>query len=116
MRRLLLLVSAVVLVDTMLFAALAPLLPEYTDRFGLTKTGAGVLVAAYAIGVLASALPAGVVAARLGGKRAALAGLLVVGAASFGFAFADDAWTLGVARLAQGLGSSLAWAGGLSWL
>ena len=116
MRRLLVLVSAVVLVDTMLYAALTPLLPELSEEFGLSKTGAGLLVGVYAIGVLLGAVPAGVAAARLGPKRAALAGLLVVGAASVGFAFAGDPWTLGGARFAQGLGSALSWAGGLAWL
>ena len=116
MRRLLLVVSSVVLVDTMLFAALTPLLPEYADEFGLSKTGAGALVAAYAVGVLAGAIPAGLAAARLGSKRAALAGLVAVGVASLGFGFAGDVWTLGVARFVQGLGSALSWSGGLSWL
>jgi MFS family permease len=115
-RRLLVLVSAVVLVDTMLYAALTPLLPELSRDLGLSKTGAGLLVASYAVGVLAGAFPAGLAAARLGAKRAALAGLVVVGAASVGFAFAGDPWTLGLARLAQGLGSALSWAGGLAWL
>ena len=35
------LVGAIVLVDTMLFAALVPLLPGYVERFDLSKTGAG---------------------------------------------------------------------------
>ncbi|MBD0289898.1 MAG: MFS transporter, partial [Thermoleophilia bacterium] len=116
MRRLILLVAAVVIVDTMLFAALTPLLPEFSERFHLSKGGAGLLVASYAIGVLAGAVPAGLAATRFGAKQAALTGLLVVGAASVGFAFAGDARALGLARLAQGVGSSLAWAGGLSWL
>lgn len=116
MRRLLFLVSAIVLVDTMLFAALTPLLPEYTDDFGLSKTQAGVLVALYAVGVLAFAFPAGIISARVGSKSAALAGLLVVGVASVGFAFAGDLWSLSLARFGQGVGSALSWAGGLSWL
>jgi MFS family permease len=116
MRRLLLLVSAIVLVDTMLFAALTPLLPHYSELFGLSKAGAGLLLATYAIGVLVGGLPAGLVAARAGAKRATLAGLLVIGAASFGFAFADGVWTLGVARFTQGVGSALSWAGGLAWI
>jgi MFS family permease len=115
-RRLLVLVCAVVLVDTMLYAALTPLLPELSREFGLSKTGAGALVASYAVGVLVGAFPAGLAAARLGAKRAALGGLLVVGAASVGFAFAGDSWTLGLARFSQGLGSALSWAGGLAWL
>lgn len=116
MRRLLLLVSAVVLVDTMLFAALTPLLPEYTEAFGISKTGAGLLVAAYAIGVLAGALPAGITAARIGAKPAALTGILVVGASSVAFAFVGDAWSLGLSRFGQGIGSALAWSGALSWM
>ena len=116
MRRLLLVVSAVVVVDTMLFAALTPLLPDYAEEFGLSKAGAGLLVASYAFGVLVGAIPAGLVAARIGTKRAAFAGLLVIGAASVGFALADSAWALGLSRFAQGLGSALSWAGGLAWL
>ena len=116
MRRLLLLVAVIVLVDTMLYAALTPLLPEYADEFGLSKTGAGVLLALYAVGVLAFGLPAGLIATRLGAKPAALTGLLVVVAASIGFAFAGDLWMLGLARFGQGIGSALSWAGGLGWL
>ena len=116
MRRLVILVASIVLLDTMLYAALTPLLPDFVERFDLSKTGAGLLVASYAIGVLAGAVPAGFASARLGAKPAALAGLLVMGAASIGFAYADSAWGLGIARFVQGLGSALSWAGGLAWL
>ena len=116
MRRLVSLVAVVVLVDTMLYAALTPLLPDYVEEFGLSTTAAGLLVASYAIGVLAGAVPAGIASARIGAKPATLAGLLVIGAASIGFAFADSAWALGLARFAQGLGSAFSWAGGLAWL
>ena len=115
-RRLLLLVSAIVLIDTMLYAALVPLLPGYAEEFGLGKDAAGLLVAAFAFGVLVGAVPSGVASARFGAKRTVLAGLVLMSAASLGFAFAADAWTLGLARLAQGLGSALSWAGGLTWL
>jgi MFS family permease len=115
-RRLVVLVSSIVLVDTMLFAALTPLLPEYSEEFGLSKGGAGVLVALYAVGVLLNAVPAGIAAARFGAKPAALLGLVVLGLASVGFAFAGDVWTLGVSRFLQGVGSSLAWAGGMAWM
>ena len=116
MRRLLLLVSSIVLVDTMLYAALTPLLPDYAERFDLSKGGAGILVSIYAVGVLLGAVPAGLAASRFGPKPAALAGLAVVGAASLVFAFAGDVWTLGGSRFAQGVGSALSWSGGLSWM
>ena len=48
MRRVFLLVAAVLLVDTAFYAAIVPLLPHYTDELGLSQTGAGVLTASYA--------------------------------------------------------------------
>lgn len=116
MRRLLLLVSVIALVDTMLYAALVPLLPRYADEYHLSKTGAGLLTAAFGAGTLAGSLPSGIAAARFGPKHAVLAGLTLMSAASLGFAFAGSAWMLGVTRLLQGFGSALTWSGGLTWL
>ena len=59
MRRLFLLVATVVFVDTMFFAAVAPLLPHYSDELDLSKTAAGVLTAAYPAGTFAGSLPGG---------------------------------------------------------
>jgi MFS family permease len=115
-RRLLLLVCLVVFVETMLYSALVPLLPGYTHEFGLSKSAAGLLVGAYAAGAVVGALPGGIAAARYGPRRALLVGLAIMGLASLAFGFAGDAWTLGGARLAQGVGGSLAWAGALTWL
>jgi len=47
MRRLLVLTSAVVFLDTLFFSAIAPLLPHYARDLGLTKAAAGVLAGAY---------------------------------------------------------------------
>ena len=116
MRRLLLLVCAITLADTMLYAALVPLLPHYADEFGLSKGQAGLLVGAYAAGAVLGALPGGLAASRFGPRRAVVAGLLLMACASVAFGFAGNAWTLGLARLAQGFGSALSWAGALAWL
>ena len=43
LRTLLILVGAVVFIDTALYAALAPILAGLRDEFGLGKAGAGVL-------------------------------------------------------------------------
>ncbi len=116
MTRLLPFVCVVVVVDTVLYTALTPLLPHFEHTYDLSKGGAGLLVASYGIGVLAGAVPGGVIAARRGARGAVLAGLVLVTLASVGVAVADSFETLVAARLAQGFGSSLTWAGGLAWL
>jgi MFS family permease len=115
-RRLLPLVAVLVFVDTMLYAALTPLLPHFAHEFGLSKTRAGVLVAAYAGGALVGAAPGGLATARIGPRQAVLFGLTLVGLSSLGFAFAGSFWTLFGARFLQGAGSSFTWAGALAWL
>ena len=116
MRRLLLLVAVLVFVDTMLYAALTPLLPHFARELHLSKARAGTLVAAYAAGALFGGLPGGWAAARLGARRAVLVGLGGMGLASLGFAFADTFGTLFLARFLQGLGSAFTWAGSFTWL
>jgi len=63
-RRLLLLVGAVVFVDTMFFAALTPLLPHYVHELGLSKADAGVLAAMYPAGALVAGIPSGIATAQ----------------------------------------------------
>jgi predicted MFS family arabinose efflux permease len=116
LRATLLLSCSVVLVDTMLYAALTPLLPRFAHELDLTKTGAGLLVAAYAAGALVGGLPGGMAAARFGPRKAVLGGLAMMAAASVDFAFAGSATALWVARFAQGAGSALMWAGAFAWL
>jgi MFS family permease len=116
MRRLLILVCTLVLVDTMLYAALVPLVPRFAHELHLSSAGAGVLVAAYAAGALIGGLPGGLAAVRLGPRRTVLCGLAGMGVASVAFAFADSYGTLILARLVQGAGSAFTWAGAFAWL
>ena len=115
-RRLLLLVSVLVLVDTMLYAALTPLLPHFAREFHLSKAGAGLLLASYAAGALLGGLPGGRASARLGPRRAVLTGLTLMGFSGLAFAFAGSFETLLAARVVQGAGSAFTWAGAFSWL
>ena len=78
MRRLLLLASAIVFVDTAFYAAITPLLPTYVEELDLSKSAAGVLSAAYPAGTFAGALPGGWLAARAGVRPTALLGRTLV--------------------------------------
>jgi MFS family permease len=115
-RRLLLLVCAVVLVDMVFYAAITPLLPYYSDRLGLSKTAAGVLTGAYPAGTLIGSLPAGWFAARVGVKPAVLLGLALLALSSVVFGLADSAALLDAARFVQGVGGAASWAGAFAWL
>lgn len=116
MRRLVILASALVFFDVAFFAAIAPLLPDYVAEFGLSEAGAGVLAGAYGVGTLLASLPAGFVAARIGPRRTAIGGLLLLGVSSLAFGFAPTIVLLDSARFVQGVAGALIWAGALTWL
>jgi len=116
MRRLLFLVGAIVLVDTMFFTALTPLLPHYVDKLGLGKGGAGLLQAMYPLGALLAAIPGGMAAARFGVKPTVLIGLSLLALTTVAFGLANSVWALDLARFVQGVSSAFSWTGALAWL
>jgi MFS family permease len=115
-RRLVLLVSAVIMIDTAFYSAVAPLLPHYVDELDLSKTDAGILTGSYAAGSLLGAIPGGWLAGRWGVKPTTLAGLAGLAVSSLVFAFAQEVWLLDAARFAQGLAGSCTWAAGFAWV
>jgi MFS family permease len=115
-RRVLALAGSIVFVDTLFFAALTPLLPTYADRFDLSKAGAGLLAAAYPLGVLVGGIPSGLLAARAGVRATAVTALVVIGGTSVVFGYGDSIALLDGARFLQGIGSACAWTAALTWL
>ena len=73
-------------------------------------------MAAFGAGALIGGIPGGISARYIGPKWTVVFGLCLLGVASFAFAAADAAWSLGLARFLQGLSSTTTWAGALAWL
>ncbi len=114
--RLLALTCAIVAVDTVFFSALTPLLPHYAAAAGLSKAGAGILIAAYPAGTLLGSLPSGALVARFGDRTVAVAGLALMGVSTLAFGWTTSAGLLVAARLVQGIGGACTWTASLSWL
>lgn len=116
LRPLFVVAGAIVFVDTMFYAAVAPLLPSLTRELHLSKASAGLLTAGYAIGTLVGSIPGGILAARAGPRVTIYVGLFLMGAASLAFAFLHNVAGLDAARFVQGFGGACTWAGSLAWL
>ena len=116
MRRLVVLVCAMAVVETGFYTALLPLLPTFRDKFGLSKAQVGVLVAMYAVGLCLAALPMGLLASGIGVQRGALASLLGLAVTSVAFGIAASYWELLATRFLQGAAGALCWASGIAWL
>jgi MFS family permease len=116
MRRLLALTCTIVLVDTIFYGTLTPLVPYFSEEFGLSKSAVGILGGAFGAGVLVGSAPGAYLASRAGVKSAAIAGLILMSLTSLAFGLADAAWVLVLARFAGGFGSSLSWVAAFTWL
>jgi MFS family permease len=105
-----------VLVDTVFYAALTPLVPYFTGELGLSKSIVGVLSGAFGAGVLLGSAPGGFLVARLGARPSAVLGLAMISASSLLFGFAGEAWQLVALRLLAGFGSALNWVAAFTWI
>ena len=115
-RRLVFVIGAVVFVDTMFYAAIAPLLPQLAHELHLSKLSAGVMTAAYPLGTLLGSLPGGMLAVRFGPKQTVYVGLSLLAGSTLAFGLLDNAVQLDVARFVEGVGGACSWAGGLAWI
>lgn len=110
------LTCAVVLVDTIFFTALTPLLPGYAASLGLSKADAGLLAGAFATGVLVAAVPSGALVTAIGARATVWLGLGLTAVTTLAFGLGTTWPALYAARFAGGLGSACSWTAAVSWL
>ena len=115
-RRTVALCGAVVLVDTLFYAVLSPLLSSYEADAGLTSAQVGLLVAAYPLGTILGAVPAGLLASRRGPRAAVVLGVSITAVTCLLFATSTTGAELVGYRFVQGIGGALSWTGALVWV
>jgi predicted MFS family arabinose efflux permease len=109
------LLYALVLLAQLAQAALVPLLPQIAEAHRLSTAVTAALIAAPGAATLAVALPAGVIADRLGARRVTLAAAALLAAG----VLAQAAPTLGVliaGRIAFGIGYGVVWTTAVAWI
>jgi predicted MFS family arabinose efflux permease len=107
---------AALLVETMFFVVLSPLLPLYARELHLTRLEAGVMSAAYSIGYGFASVPAGALVGLVGQRRVSIGGLALVGLSCAAFGLAHNVLALDAARAVTGAGGAAVWAGSIPWL
>lgn len=116
MRRLLILACAIVFVDTIFYAALVPLIPYYSQEFGLSKFVVGIVNGSFGAGIILGAAPGAILAARIGVRPTAVTGLALLSVTSLFFGFAGNVEALALLRFGEGFGSAFSWIAAFTWL
>ena len=93
-----------------------PTLPLYAQTFGRGYSGAGVLIAAFALARLGADVAAGIVVDRIGERRAGAAGLALLGGGSLATGIAPAYWLAVVCWGIAGVGSAVFFAAQFSYL
>ncbi len=116
MRRLVATIALLMVLDTVAYAAVIPLIPHYRAEFGLSPFGAGVLIASYSAAVLLFALPSGQLSDLLGSKWMTTVGAVALVAGMLLMAIANSFLVLLLARVLQGGADAVVWSAGIAWV
>jgi YNFM family putative membrane transporter len=116
MRRMFVLMYALVFLDEIALLGLVPLLPGYTRTYDLSTAAAGALLSAAPLAIVIASIPAGRLSDRLGSRRVTLAAGVLIVLSTAGMAAAPGFAVLLLARAAFGLASGTIWSAGLAWI
>ena len=116
MRRMFVLMYALIFVDEVALLGLVPLLPGYTRAYDLSTAQAGALLSAAPLAIVIASIPAGRLSDRFGARRVTLAAGVLIVVATAGTAVASSFALLLLTRAAFGLASGTIWSAGLAWI
>ena len=116
MQRIRLAVGMTMFIDGLLYLAIFPLLPIFSEQFDLSKLEAALILSGYQVAFVATAIPAGWLAGRFGPRTVVIAGLICFVLASGLFAVAPTFGLLVAARALQGVAGGCGWSAAMSWL
>lgn len=115
-RPLVLLLFAAIFVAELGWSGVAPLIPDFQDRFGLTETKAGLVFTLASAGILLASLPAGALSRRFAVRTMTLWGMASITVANALLAIAGSFGLILVGRVFFGVGLGTMWVAGVAWL
>ena len=116
MRRSVVPIYGLVLLETLVWIAIVPLAPTFASEFGLSPVETGAILSAASLAALVVALPFGRLADRIGARRVTIASAALFTLSTLGQGLAKEFWTLLLARALFGLAFGTMWGAGAAWL
>ena len=98
------------------WSGISPLLPSYQDRYGLTDTATGLIVALASVGILLVSLPVSGLANRIAVRTLTLWSLAVLAAGDLLVGLSGSYVTLLAGRIVFGVGLGMIWVTATAWL
>jgi ACDE family multidrug resistance protein len=111
-----LLLFATIFVGELGWSGIAPLLPAYQQRFGLSDTQTGFILSVSAVGILFVSLPAGALSRRFAVRTLTLWGMAALAAGNLVVGFTDSYPTVLAGRALLGVGLGTVWVTATAWL
>ncbi|HET6847346.1 MAG TPA: MFS transporter [Gaiellales bacterium] len=105
-----------IFVGEVVWTALVPLVPTYSQHYGLSKLESGMLLAAASVTILAVSIPATVLADRFGARRLTLAAMMLMALSDLATGLSGSFWELLASRMLFGVGFGIVWTTGVGWL
>jgi MFS family permease len=116
MRRTVVPIYALILLETLVWIAMIPLAPTFADELALSDVETGMILGAASFAALLVAFPLGRLADRLGPRQVTIASAVLFTLSTIWQGVANDFWSLLLARGAFGVSFGALWGAGAAWL